>query len=359
MNKTILSKSLLFVFLVVLFSGCATIPPRAALPTYSINGVNYLALVPLCASRGINLEYDTFTRTAVLRKDAHRINLMVGDTLALVDGQAMHMRHPAELYQGTVVVPYKFKEQVLDALFRETRPAVRVQAPLYVKKVVIDAGHGGNDPGAISRAGLREKDVTLDITRRLANLLRQEGIEVVMTRASDRYVTLESRVDIANDSRADLFLSIHANANRVRSLNGFEVYYVANSVDDDKRALWAAVHARLNFDSSCFATNSLILKAILWDMIYAEARCESIGLARAICRSIGRDLNTDVLGIKGGRFYVLKGCRMPAILVETGFLSNSSEERMLRNSFYRQKIASAIADGVNNYSREIALTEAR
>jgi N-acetylmuramoyl-L-alanine amidase len=94
-------------------------------------------------------------------------------------------------------------------------------------------------------------------------------------------------------------------------------------------------------------------------MIYTESRGESIELARSISRRAGRDLGAEVLRIKGARFYVLKGCRMPAILVETGYLSNYSEERMLKNSFYRQKLAEAIFDGVNDYSREIALTQAR
>ena len=350
---------LIFTFCILNFIGCATVPTQEALPTYSINGINYVPLVALCESRGIALEYDTFTRSAILRKDAHKINLIVGETLALVDERSMHLRHPVELYQGAVVVPYRFKEEVLDALFKEGRPSVKVSAPLYIKKVVIDAGHGGNDPGAIGRTGLREKDVTLDISRRLSNLLRQKGIEVVMTRTIDRFIPLELRVSIANNSKADLFLSIHANANRVRSLNGFEVYYVDNSVNDNNRALWAAQNARLDFDSSCFATNSPTLKAILWDMLYTQARAESIELARSICASVGRNLDTKVLRIKGGRFYVLKGVGMSAILIETGFLSNYSEERMLKNNFYRENLAESIAEGINNYSQEFALREAR
>ncbi len=359
MKKTIFKKSLPLILVVVFLSGCATVPTRETLPAYSINGISYVSLAALCESRGIALEYDTFTRTAFLRKGAHKVNLMVGETLTLVDERSMHLRHPVELYQGMVVVPARFKEEVLDDLFKEAQPAKTIAAPAYIKRVVVDAGHGGNDPGAIGRTGLREKDVTLDIAKRLANLLRSEGIEVVMTRAADKYISLESRVGIANNSGADLFLSVHANANRVRSLKGFEIYYVDNSVDDNKRALWAARNTSLDFDRGCFAGDSLTLKAILWDMIYTQARSESIELSRLISRRVGRDLNADVLRIKGARFYVLKGARMPAILIETGFLTNYNEEKMLRNSFYRQKVAEAISEGVSDYSREIALTEAR
>jgi len=349
---------LFFAFLIFNFFGCATAPTTVRLPTYSINGVDYVSLPDLCASRNIALDYDTFTRTAALRKDAHKINLMVGDTLILVDGESTHIGNPVRMYQGTVVVPYKFKEQIIDELFKEFRPSQRATIPLQgIKRIVVAAGHGGDDPGAIGRTGIREKDVVLDVARRVANLLKEEGAEVVMTRSSDRFIPLESRAEIANSYKADLFLSIHANANRVRSLNGFEVYYVANSVDDSRRALWAAQHARLNFSSNCFASNSLTLKAIIWDMIYTSSRAQSIELARSICRRVDRNMDTRVLGIKGGRFYVLKGTRMPAILVEIGFLSNANEERLLRNNSYRQSIAEAIVAGLTDYAQESVLAQ--
>ncbi len=229
---------LFYSLIVIWLFGCATIPLAENLPTYSINGATYLPLSPLCNTRGINLEYDPFTRIAILTKDIHRINLRCGDTLVLVDNKPVYLKHPVDIYQGAVVVPYRFKEQILDSLFKPYAPAAKVYLPITtIKKVVIDAGHGGNDPGAIGRTGLSEKTVVLDITKRLSNLLRADGIDVVMTRATDNFIPLPSRVSIANNSRADLFISIHANANRVRSLNGFEIYYVAPSVSDSERGL--------------------------------------------------------------------------------------------------------------------------
>jgi len=342
-----------FIFLVIIFSGCATLPTGAMLPAYSINGVSYVSLTDVCAAKNISLDYDTFTRSAVLRKDTHRINLMAGDTLVLVDGEPTRLKYPVSLYKGMIVIPSRFKEQVVDELFKEYGGRKEMVLPLKgIKRIVIDAGHGGNDPGAIGRSGLREKDVVLDIARRLGSILKSSGAEVIMTRSSDRFIPLESRADIANNYKADLFISIHANANRVRSLSGFEIYYVANSIDDYRRALWAAQHARLNFDSSCFASNSLTLKTILWDMIYTSSRGQSIELSRSICRTVGRNLDTKILGIKGGRYYVLKGTRMPAILIEVGFLSNAGEERLLKNNSYRQSIAETIAEGIKNYTYE-------
>jgi N-acetylmuramoyl-L-alanine amidase len=278
---------------------------------------------------------------------------MLGDSLVLVDSKPQYLKHPVDIYQGMIVVPLKFKEQVLDVLF-SAKPitAGLRKAPLNIKKIVIDAGHGGYDPGAIGKSGLREKDINLDIAKRLSNLFRSEGVEVVMTRSSDAFVSLTRRVEIANRSKVDLFLSIHTNSNRVRELSGFEVYYISSTADNSRRAVQSAQNAFLDFDSSCFASNSLDLKATLWDMIHTYDRAESIKLARSICQNIDRGLEVKIIGIKGAGFYVLKGPRMPAVLVEVGFLSNSLEERMLRNSYYRQKIAEGIFEGVRSYSQE-------
>lgn len=349
-------KSLFLVscLLISIFSGCATVPKVAGLPGYNINGLNYFPLFSFCESKGIEWQYDTFTKTVVLRKNSHRINLILADTLVLVDGQPIHLRHPVDIYQGVIVAPDRFREELLDSLFKETpSSAASVLALRKIKKVVIDAGHGGSDPGAIGRTGLREKDVNLDIAKRLSGLLKSRGIETVMTRSTDRFVPLAARVEITNCSGADLFISIHSNANRLRSLNGFEVYYVASSVDDSKRALNAARNMTLRLDNASFAANSLDLKATVWDMLYASSRAEAIELSRSLCRTVRDNLEARVIGVKGARFEVLRGTSMPAVLVETGFLSNYKEERMLKNGYYRQKIAECIADGIRNYAQDL------
>ncbi|MGA2775716.1 MAG: N-acetylmuramoyl-L-alanine amidase [Candidatus Omnitrophota bacterium] len=345
------------IILIFLLSGCATAPIRENIPTYSLNGTTYYALIPLCNLRGINWEYDTFTKTVTLKKDSHTVNLTVGDELILLDGGIQRLSRPVDMYQGTIVVPYKFKEEIIDVLFKEYYPVSKGVFLSRIKKVVIDPGHGGNDPGTIGRTGLKEKDVNLDLAKRLGNLLKTQGVEVIYTRTTDRFIPLESRVDIANRSDADLFISIHSNANRVRSLNGFEVYYVAASVSDSSRAVTSARSVGINLEDSYLANHSLVLKATLWDMIYTFNRAESIELSRSICRSINNNCDIKVNGVKGARYYVLKGIRMPGILIEAGFLSNASEERMLKNAFYRQKIAESIMDGIGDYAQGAYLME--
>lgn len=344
---------------VLLFlSGCATVPVRQALPTYTLHGISYVSLSAFCNLKSINFDYDTYTRTATLRKGVTKVNVRVGDTLVLVNGVPERLQEPVDTYNGEVVIPLLFKERIA-MVFGEGAPVIRpVFSQTNIKRIVLDAGHGGNDPGAIGRSGLKEKDVNLDIVKRLAKILKDRGAEVIVTRQSDRFVTLPGRVDIANDAKADLFISIHSNANRVRSLNGFEVYYITPSTSDSRRASSAAQDGLPDITRGSVASSSFNLKAILWDMINTNNRAESIELARQICRSINRDLDTKVLGIKAANFHVLRGTRMPAVLIEIGFLSNSGEERLLKNGYYRQQIAESIEKGVEDYASNFLIVEA-
>lgn len=358
-----IKKSLILIIVgylsVIFLSGCVTLSQREALPVYYIGQIAYLPLGSLCEQRKINWQYDTFARNVVLTKGSHKINLLIGDRLALVDGAPWNLEHPVDFYRGMIVVPYKFKQRVLDALFKESYPQKAISAqPSRIRKVVIDAGHGGKDPGAIGRIGLMEKDLNLDIAKRLGRLLTSSGIQVVFTRNTDKFVPLSSRVSIANANNADIFISIHANANRVRSLNGFEVYYVATNVDDSKRAYSTAKATSLKLENCHFASYALDLKATLWDMIYTHNRAESIELSQTVCNSMRDNLSLRILGVKGARFEVLRGVRMPAVLIEIGFLSNYDEERKLKNNYYRQKITEAIAQGISDYSRNAVLVEA-
>lgn len=341
-----------------LLSGCVSVPTKEVnLATYYLNGTNYLSLSALCKARGLDWDFDTFTRRITLNKDTHRINLMVGERLILVDGLPQYLEHPVDIHQGEVVVSDKFRTEVLDTWFRNSAGRPKAQAALTkIKKIVIDAGHGGNDPGAIGKTGLREKDVTLDIARKLSKLFTESGVEVVMTRSYDVFIPLERRAEIANRASADLFLSIHVNANRVRRLNGFEVYYISPYIDDNQRATQSAQTQVLDLNRDSFAYGSLDLKAILWDMLYTYSRAESINLAYSLCQAMRRSLDVPILGVKGAGFVVLKGTHMPAVLIEVGFLSNKEEERLLRNSYYRQQIADAIFQGTQDYVQETGIT---
>lgn len=342
-----------------LLTGCATVLPlEPGVPAYTLNGKSYLPLVSLCDLKAINWDYDTFAKTVTLKKDSHEINLAVGSSIVLVDGIPKDLRYPVDIYKGAVVVPSKFNYEIIDVIFKPAYPQLKAE-PSYtakIKKIVIDPGHGGRDPGAIGVTGLREKDVCLDIGRRLRTALESRGFEAYLTRDNDRFIELKERANFANRRDADLFISIHANANMARRISGLEVYYVARDVDDSRRALASAENAELKLESCAFMPQTRNLKATVWDMIYSQNRCESVELGRQICDYASRNLDIKVSGIKGAAFYVLKLTQMPAILVEVGYLSNSYEEKLLRKGFYRQQICEAIAGGLRDYCQDYRLT---
>jgi N-acetylmuramoyl-L-alanine amidase len=217
-----------------------------------------------------------------------------------------------------------------------------------IRRVVIDPGHGGHDPGAVGASGLQEKDVVLAIGLRLRELFREElGLDVVMTRSTDVFIPLEERTAIANKVGADLFLSVHANAAPNHSAAGIETYYL-NLAKTDKVAQLAAKENGTSLDKVS------VLQAILFDLMANYKLNDSAHLADEVQRSLHKKIRTsysDVknLGVKQGPFYVLIGASMPSILVETAFLSNAVEESRLKESAYQDLAAEGILDGVRSY----------
>ncbi len=232
------------------------------------------------------------------------------------------------------------------------RLSVAQQLGLCVRNIVIDAGHGGKDPGAIGPTGLREKDVTLRLAKRVAAILQRDyGMEVHLTRSSDRFISLERRTAIANAKKADLFVSIHINSARNRRLRGVETYFLNLAVDESAMR----VAARENAVSQKRMGE---LRSIL-DRIMKNAKVkESSRLAAAIQGSLVRSLKQRYsgiknLGVKQAPFFVLVGAQMPAALVEVSFISNRREERRLRDSRYLDAAAKGIAKGIALYASQV------
>jgi len=215
--------------------------------------------------------------------------------------------------------------------------------------VVIDPGHGGDDHGARgSRGGLLEKDLVLDVSLRLAALLEERGMRVVLTRRDDRYVSLEERTSIANDARGDLFVSVHANASRIRNARGIETFFVSLEASDE------AAQRIANLENQAFTGESVAAKiaddpllAILGDLIATEHLVESQEFARLVQ---GRLASTRSRGVKQAPFVVLMGVQMPAALVEIGFLTNPADERDLHSSAERVRLAGGLARAVVEFA---------
>jgi len=214
------------------------------------------------------------------------------------------------------------------------------------RPIVIDPGHGGDDIGARSVNGLMEKDVTLSIARRLARVLEARGYRVRLTRDGDQNRALTDRTALANRLDALAFVSLHANAFTAASVSGAETYYM--SIDEASDADAAAVADLENrADGSHGDRTSLDL--ILWDLAQAEVLNESADLALKVQQSLNSQLGARDRGVRQAPFVVLTGATMPAILVEVGFLSNSSEADRLAQPDHQQRLAEAIASGVEEF----------
>jgi N-acetylmuramoyl-L-alanine amidase len=219
-----------------------------------------------------------------------------------------------------------------------------------IRRIVVDAGHGGHDPGAIGPSRLREKDVTLAMAKKLAARLRGYGFEVVLTRSDDRFLALEERTALANTHKGDLFVSVHANANPRRSWSGIETYFL--NVTDDRYARRLA--ARENGVDLSVAGD---LARILTDLDAKASADASQRLAHLVQREVCGGVRARVgevrdLGVKNALFYVLLGARMPAVLVETGFISNRAEERRLASARYQDEVAAGIARAVKGFAAD-------
>jgi N-acetylmuramoyl-L-alanine amidase len=232
-------------------------------------------------------------------------------------------------------------------------PLDRAVFPVGVRRIVLDPGHGGKDVGSVTSEGRFEKDLTLDITRRLRDLLRsRQAIEVLLTRDQDRHVTLRDRARFANEAGADLFVSIHLNWLEPSSMRGVETFYLGPTDDP----YLVQLTSRENQESG-YALGDV---RRLLDGIYLDLRQqESQRLARSVQRSLWRELgqgNPGVRdrGVKSAPFLVLVGTQMPAILAEVSCLSNRAEAELLATEPYRQSIAEALLAGIDRYTVELS-----
>src|SRR6266403_146041 len=234
-----------------------------------------------------------------------------------------------------------------------TRESREQLTPL--KTIVLDAGHGGHDSGATGPTGLMEKDLVLDVTRRVAKLVEARlGLKVLLTRDSDNFVTLRDRTSFANRQHADLFVSIHANAHREAAADGVETYFLSSEATDSTARQVAALEngvVQLEQPAGRGSGQVDIVKAILWDLAQSEFQVESSRLAEVVHDSMTQTLRISNRGVKQAGFYVLGGAAMPAVLLEIGFVTNPREERKLKDTKYRDEIARAIFSGLAEYKR--------
>lgn len=274
--------------------------------------------------------------------------------------------------RGALLVPLQLVAEVLPRLvpsrltFDPVRSELRVSGaattatarPRAKRRIVIDAGHGGPDNGMTGPIGgrpkIREKDITLAVSRELAKTLRRRGYEVVMTRTTDTLIGLYDRGPIANEKGGDLFVSIHVNAANLRwrrpgDARGFETYFLAEAKTEDERRVERMENEAIRFETAAQAPKDDPLSFIIHDMAQNEHLRESQELAAAIQDGLGNVHPGPSRGVKQAGFVVLTTAFMPAVLVEIGFGTNVAEARYLATPARQREIAEAIANATTSY----------
>lgn len=240
------------------------------------------------------------------------------------------------------------------AAAKPENPTLARQLGLGIKRIVIDPGHGGKDPGTCSPSGLKEKDIVLDVALRAAKIIKEKlGCEVILTRDRDVFVPLEERTAIANAKEADLFISIHVNAAPNHEAKGVETYVLDLASNKDAMRLAA-------MENATSAKQISDLQSILLDLMQNSKSNESLKLAGLVQEKMVSGLNkkfSDVpnLGVKKAPFVVLIGAQMPAILTEIAFMSNAEEEKRLKDDAYLADVAKHISGGVAQYVESMKL----
>jgi len=250
------------------------------------------------------------------------------------------------------VLPQSTQEKTADP--QETPPAPQTAEPAAskpkpIETICIDAGHGGEDLGALGKSKLLEKNITLQISQKLKKLVESKtGLRVIMTRDKDSEVSLNSRASIANNQQAQMFISIHVNSSFRKSAYGSETFFVSLKATDQE-ALELARKENQNPEDPGETIKNDELKMILWNMAQTEYIRESSTLAEYIQFELNELLGTRNRGVKQAPFRVLMRTAMPAVLIETAFISNSTEEKKLQNEEFLDKIAFAIFNGVSKF----------
>lgn len=214
------------------------------------------------------------------------------------------------------------------------------------RTVVVDAGHGGDDHGAKGRNGLLEKAVVLDVAQRLGAALEERGLRVVMTRSEDQFVSLDDRTRLANDAEGQLFVSIHANASRLRGVHGIETFFASpEATDEAARELAESENLAFGRTATAAAPDDP-LQAILGDLVATEHEHDAQEFARITQERVAKAVGARSRGVKQAPFVVLMGVRMPAVLVEIGFLTNAGDEQALAGAPERARLALELAEAV-------------
>jgi N-acetylmuramoyl-L-alanine amidase len=305
------------------------------------------------SDRVTTITSDGVKKTIVEPDDDENSSSEVAD-LPAADAKPLTEAAPQAITADTVPRVRNHKATSVVAHPREAQPTAAGDRSLIralglkIGKIVIDPGHGGHDTGTIGPHGLEEKDLVLDVSKRLGKLLSSRlGAEVVYTRTDDTFIPLETRTAIANQEAADLFVSVHANSSRDPDARGVETYYL--NFSSSPEALEVAARENAISEESIYQLQDLVKKIALKEKI-EESREFAVDVEHSLHSGLAaKNSGVRDRGVKKAPFIVLIGANMPSILAEISFLSNPNDERRLKTNDYRQRIAESLYRGIAHY----------
>lgn len=311
-----------------------------------IFAINDIALLEKSKTNGMSLYWDSLSECGILEKNGHQLSFRNGESLVLLDSVKMAITDAPELKNNQLYVSNKFLSDA-EEFFNQ-----KSEVPFKVGAILIDAGHGGKDPGALKTYKINGKDVTIrekDINLKVAKMLYERlhaaypQKQIILTRSTDIFLTLGERTDIANnvkvgENEAVLFISIHVNSSLNKSSSGYEVWYLSPG------------YRRTVLDKSA-VDNDKNLFTIMNSMLEEEYTTESIMIAKFIMDGLQAQIGKEstARGIRAEEWFVVKNSNMPAVLIELGFVSNQKEALLLNDEKYLKKATLGIYNGITAF----------
>jgi N-acetylmuramoyl-L-alanine amidase len=366
-----------YIFLFLLFVLLAVTDEQTSLPVIVIDGKRYISLYDMQARFPMEASFDIALQRGKLYHMEHVAAYKVGHSYILADGRLLRDEYPVTRVQGDILLPVYLAGKIIESLYpelsaldngssmlisRSEKPAADTSAPPPqtdpIAFIIIDAGHGGKDPGAMSRGGLKEKNITLNVAKYLETALKGKvkNIPVYLSRRTDIFLELHERTEFANSklkkNTNGIFVSVHVNASISPKISGFETYFLSqNPSNEDAR------------NTAALENNVVILeeksgrKKKYGEIEYIEARMittqiqkESSMLAQSIQNALsGKMKPFKSRGVRKADFYVLRGSLMPAVLVEIGFITNDAESKYLRQAVYQKQLADSVGNGIAKF----------
>ncbi|HNR87852.1 MAG TPA: N-acetylmuramoyl-L-alanine amidase [Spirochaetota bacterium] len=360
-----------------------------SLPIVRIDAREYVSLHDLVAALRIDTSFDIITQRGKLYRDSRVAVYQVGFAVALANGALVRAAYPVTRKNGEVLIPEALFRGMFSRLYPD-RDITRAESAFTVTRprdgtprdrtkpddrdrvdpadrrkdrigfIVVDAGHGGHDPGAIGRGRIKEKTITLKVARALERHLRAQlpGVTVIMTRTGDSFIELGRRTEIANrqlkSNTNGIFVSIHVNASIARRIAGFETYFLSQNPTNEEARTTAALENNvviLEDRSRRKSYNDVEYVEAL--MLTTQIQKESALLSKTILREMKATMRpARPRGVKKADFFVLRGALMPATLVEIGYITNAGEAQQLTRPEYQRRVAAGIGNGVIEFIKK-------